>query len=196
MNVYPPHYGCSCRPTFWNFARNTGYSQAISDGEMRWLRLYTQPIFISHQIYIYKRCLTTFMGPRGASLCWIGQQTPRGALLRWDLAWAGNWSYTYSYVISTRSRKSRCCLRRPRYGSTKEFICRLLGLMVLDFRKSLDIFPNWKNFLIELMVLGFKTLLDIFPIWKNYLRNNLNSFVELWIIEEVSPILITPDFFF
>jgi hypothetical protein len=68
--------------------------------------------------------------------------------------------------------------------------------MVLDFRKSLDIFPNWKNFLIELMVLGFKTLLDIFPIWKNYLRNNLNSFVELWIIEEVSPILITPDFFF
>jgi hypothetical protein len=49
----PPRYGCSCRPTFWNFARNMGYSQAISQGEMRCLRLHTQPIFISHQSYIY-----------------------------------------------------------------------------------------------------------------------------------------------
>jgi len=65
----PPRYGCSCRPSFWNFIRNLGYSQAISDSEIWWLRLYTQPLFISHQCYMYKRCLTTFMGPRGASLC-------------------------------------------------------------------------------------------------------------------------------
>ena len=61
MDVSPPRYGCSCRRSFWNFARNMGYSQATSHGEMQWLRLYTQPIFISHQIYIYKRCLTTFI---------------------------------------------------------------------------------------------------------------------------------------
>jgi len=61
MDVYPPHYGCSCRPSFWNFVRNLGYSQAITHGEMRCLRLHTQPIFISHQCYIYKRCLTTFI---------------------------------------------------------------------------------------------------------------------------------------
>jgi len=61
MEVFPPRYGCSCRPSFWNFVRNLGYSQAISDGEMRWLSLHTQPIFISHLCYIYKRCLTTFI---------------------------------------------------------------------------------------------------------------------------------------
>jgi hypothetical protein len=61
MDVSPPRYGCSCRPSFWNFVRILGYSQAISDGEMRCLRLHTQPIFISHQCYIYKRCLTTFI---------------------------------------------------------------------------------------------------------------------------------------
>jgi hypothetical protein len=62
MDVSPPRNGCWCRPSFWNFGRNLGYSsQAISDGEMRWLRLHTQPIFISHQCYIYKRCLTTFI---------------------------------------------------------------------------------------------------------------------------------------
>ncbi len=61
MDVSPPRYGCSCRRSFWNFARNMGYSQATSHGEMQWLRLYTQPIFISHQIYIYQRCLTTFI---------------------------------------------------------------------------------------------------------------------------------------
>jgi hypothetical protein len=61
MDVSPPRYGCSCRPCFWNFVRNLGYSQGISDGEMRCLRLYTQPMFISHQFFIYKRCLTTFI---------------------------------------------------------------------------------------------------------------------------------------
>jgi len=61
MEVFPPRYGCSCRPSFWNFVRNLGYSQAISDGEMWWLMLYTQPIFISHRFYIYKRCLTSFI---------------------------------------------------------------------------------------------------------------------------------------
>jgi hypothetical protein len=65
MDVSPPRYGCSCRPSFWNVVRNLGYSQAITHGEMRCLRLrlrlHTQPIFISHQYYIYKRCLTTFI---------------------------------------------------------------------------------------------------------------------------------------
>ena len=61
MDVSPPRYGCSCRSTFWNVVRNLGYSQAISHSEMQWLRLYTQPIFISHQCYIYERCLTTFI---------------------------------------------------------------------------------------------------------------------------------------
>jgi len=60
IDVFPPSYGCSCQPSFWNFVRNLGYSQAISHGEMRWLRLHTQPIFFSHRFYIYKRCLTTF----------------------------------------------------------------------------------------------------------------------------------------
>ena len=57
----PTTYCRSCRPSFWNFVRNLGYSQAITHGEMRWLRLHTQPIFISHPYYIYKRCLTTFI---------------------------------------------------------------------------------------------------------------------------------------
>ena len=61
MDVSPPCYGCSCRPSFWNFVRNLGYSQAISHGEMRCLTLHTQPIFISHQWYIYIKCLTTFI---------------------------------------------------------------------------------------------------------------------------------------
>jgi hypothetical protein len=58
---FPTTYCRSCRPSFWNFVRNLGYSQAIPHGEMRWLRLQTQPIFISHPYYIYKRCLTTFI---------------------------------------------------------------------------------------------------------------------------------------
>ena len=61
IDVTPPRYGCSCPPSFWNYVRYMGNSQAISDGEMQWLRLYAQPIFISHQIYIYKRCLTSFI---------------------------------------------------------------------------------------------------------------------------------------
>jgi len=61
MDMSPPCYGCSCRPSFWNFVRILGYSKAMSDGEMQWLRLYTQPIFISHQWYIYIRCLTNFI---------------------------------------------------------------------------------------------------------------------------------------
>jgi len=60
MDVYPPRNGCSCQATFWNFVRNLGYSQALTHGEMWCLRLHTQPIFISHQCYIYKRCLTIF----------------------------------------------------------------------------------------------------------------------------------------
>jgi len=46
------------------------------------------------------------------------------------------------------------------------------------------------------MVLGFKTLLDILPNWKNFQRINHNSFVDYWIIKEVSPILITPEYKF
>ena len=120
MDVSPPSYGRSCRPSLWNFATNLGKSQLICDGEMRWLRLLTQPIFISHlcYIYIYIKCLTTFMGPRGASLSLTCEQTPRGALFRWDSAWGGNWFCTYSYVISTHLRKSSRSKRRPRYGST------------------------------------------------------------------------------
>ena len=61
MDVSTPRYGRSCRPSFWNFATNLGKSQLIYDGKMRRLRLYTQPIFISHPYYIYKRCLTTII---------------------------------------------------------------------------------------------------------------------------------------
>ena len=61
IEVFPPRYGCSCLPSFSNFVRKLSYSQAISDGKMRCLRLHTQPIFISHQWCIYKRYLTTFM---------------------------------------------------------------------------------------------------------------------------------------
>ena len=61
MDVSPPSYGCSCRHRFRNFVRNLGYSQPISDGELWWLRLHTQPIFITHQCPIYERCLTTFI---------------------------------------------------------------------------------------------------------------------------------------
>jgi hypothetical protein len=62
--------------------------------------------------------------------------------------------------------------------------------MVLDFIESADVFPYWKKFLLELMV---KTLLDILPNWKKNQRINHNSFVDYWIIKEVSPILITPE---
>ncbi len=61
MDVFPARYDCSCWPSFWNFARNLGNSQPITHGEMRWLRLQIQPIFISHQYYIFKKCLTIFI---------------------------------------------------------------------------------------------------------------------------------------
>jgi len=61
MDVSTPRYGRSCWPSLWNFVKNLGKSQLIFDGEMRWLRLETQPIFISHPYYIYKMCLTTFI---------------------------------------------------------------------------------------------------------------------------------------
>jgi len=35
MDVSSTHYGCSRRPSFWNFARNLGNSKVISDGEMQ-----------------------------------------------------------------------------------------------------------------------------------------------------------------
>jgi hypothetical protein len=62
--------------------------------------------------------------------------------------------------------------------------------MVLDFIESADVFPYWKKFLLELMV---KTSLDILPNWKKIQRINHHSFVDYWIIKEVSPILITPE---
>ena len=43
-----PIYG-----TFLNFVRNLGYSQAISDGEMRWLRGCTPSPYSSHINVIY-----------------------------------------------------------------------------------------------------------------------------------------------
>ncbi len=39
MDVSTLPYGCSCRPSVWNFATNLGKSKLICDGEMRWLRL-------------------------------------------------------------------------------------------------------------------------------------------------------------
>ena len=51
----------------------------------------------------------------------------------------------------------------------------------------------WKIFVLELMVLGFKSSLGILPNWKNFQRINHNSFVDYQIIKEVSPLLITPE---
>jgi hypothetical protein len=62
--------------------------------------------------------------------------------------------------------------------------------MVSDFIYAADVFLDWKKFLLELMV---KTSLDIFPNRKKIQRINHNSFVDYWIIKEVSPILITPE---
>ena len=61
IDVSPPCYGRSCRPSLWNFATNLGKSRLISDSEKRWLRLQTHPPLISHHCYIYIRCLTTFI---------------------------------------------------------------------------------------------------------------------------------------
>ena len=106
-----------------------GLWPSLFDVVVSMLRLQTPIDCIPYPYWIYTKSFSTLgccgwaygciiMGPRGASLCWIGQQTPRGVLLLLDLAWAGNWSYTYSYVISTCSRKSRCCKHIPQYGST------------------------------------------------------------------------------
>jgi hypothetical protein len=62
--------------------------------------------------------------------------------------------------------------------------------MVLDYIESADVFPYWKKFLLDLMV---KTSRDILSNWKKIQRINRNSFVDYWIIKEVSPILITPE---
>jgi hypothetical protein len=35
MDVSSTHYGCLRRPSFWNFARNQGNSEATNDGEMQ-----------------------------------------------------------------------------------------------------------------------------------------------------------------
>jgi hypothetical protein len=72
------------------------------------------------------------MGPKGASHCYIFKQVPRGALFWSDLARCGQQDDTYSFVIPTHSRNSRCLHRGLRYGSTKELKDNLLGLMVLD----------------------------------------------------------------
>ncbi len=39
MDVSSTHYSCSRWPSFWNFARFRGNSEATNDGEMQWLRL-------------------------------------------------------------------------------------------------------------------------------------------------------------
>ncbi len=128
-------------------------------------------------------------GPEGCYSL-LFQQLPRGALLQSDLAWSGKRCDTYSSVFSTRSRNMSHGTCRLQYGSTSEFNCNLLGLMVLDFIWSVGVFPCWKNFLLELMV---KTSLGILPHWKNFQRINHNSFIDYWIIKKVSPILITPE---
>jgi hypothetical protein len=73
-----------------------------------------------------------FMGPRGASHCCIFKQAPCGALFRSDLAWSGQQDDTYSFLIPTHLRNSRCSHCGLRYGSTQELKHNLLGLMVLD----------------------------------------------------------------
>jgi hypothetical protein len=35
MDVSSTHYGCSRQPSFWNFARIRGNSEAKNDGEMQ-----------------------------------------------------------------------------------------------------------------------------------------------------------------
>ena len=98
------------------------------------------------------------MGPRGASLCLTCEQTPRGALFRWDLVWRGTWFCTYSYVISTRSRKSS---RRNR----RLFIVSWFGNMNLvpwipgNF-SGLDKLPEIKG----------QGHLVIYQVWINYQR--------------------------
>ncbi len=51
MDVSPPHYGRSCRPSVWNFATNLGKSQLICDDEMRWPRLYPTHIHLTSILY-------------------------------------------------------------------------------------------------------------------------------------------------
>ncbi len=58
-----------------------------------------------------------FNGPEGRYSL-LFKQAPRGALFRSDLAWSGKRCDTYSYFISTRSRKLRCSPCRLWYGST------------------------------------------------------------------------------
>jgi hypothetical protein len=60
MDVSLPLYSCSCRPSFWNWARILGNSQAKTDVKVWWLRLYTHSRLISHQCQIYVKCFTTF----------------------------------------------------------------------------------------------------------------------------------------
>ena len=55
---------------------------------------------------------------RGGLFTAIVEQAPHGALFRSDLVWSGKGCDTYSYVISTSSRKLRCSPCRLRYGST------------------------------------------------------------------------------
>jgi hypothetical protein len=52
MDVSLTLTGRSCRPSFWNFARNLGNSQPITHGEMRWLRLRPNP-YSSHINVLY-----------------------------------------------------------------------------------------------------------------------------------------------
>ena len=117
MDVSPPPYGHSCQPSLWNFATNLGKSQLICDGEMRWVRLLTQPIFISHQCYIYIRCLTTFiccgcaygcvptklrplMPTKLVEFCYKSGQVPADVMVKWgELGCRPNPYSSYIYFI-------------------------------------------------------------------------------------------------
>jgi len=111
-------YHRSCCSRFWKSAHILGHCLKLNEATVHWLRLQTHMEWFPPPLQWYERCLTTFMGSRGASLCSIGEQAPRGALFRWDLVRGGKWFYIYSYVISTCSRKSSRSNRRPRYGFT------------------------------------------------------------------------------
>jgi hypothetical protein len=61
MDVSLQHYSCSPSPSFWKSPRILGNSWATNDGEVQWLRLWTQSRLIPHQCQTHARCLTNFI---------------------------------------------------------------------------------------------------------------------------------------
>ena len=61
MNVSLQHYSRSPSPSFWKSPRILGNSWATNDGNVRWLRLWTQSKLIPHQCQTHAMCLETFI---------------------------------------------------------------------------------------------------------------------------------------